>query len=334
MRAIVIGSKGQDGWYLCEQLEAAGGWVDRLSRQGLVRSGDGEPVPVSLEDRAAIHRLIGEGAYDQIYYLAAFHHSSQDQIDSSTDVVRLSFSTHVTGLLNVLDAMVASRSKASLVYAASSHVFGVVASGPQTEETPYAPICAYGISKAAGAQLCRLYRDDYDLRASVGLLYNHESPRRAPRFLSRKVVRATAEIVRGERKTLALGNLQARVDWGYAPEYTQAMQRIAERNVADDFIVASGRTATVCDFVAAAFAHAGLDWRRHVTVDPTIVQKVERGPLLGDATKLRRTTGWSAGTTVEALAALMVDAELRQGRDGDNHRMITATRDRVGQYRG
>jgi GDPmannose 4,6-dehydratase len=312
MRALVIGSEGQDGWYLCRQLEAAGAAVDRLSRNGVACSGSRELVAVALDDRTAIRRLVGDGRYDQIYYLAAFHHSSQQRLAGESDVARLSFAAHAIGLLAVLDAMVAARSRAAIVYAASSHVFGIVGTGPQTEATHFAPVCAYGISKAAGAALCRLYRHEHRLRASVALLYNHESPRRASSFLSRKVARGVADIVHGGHARLFLGALDARTDWGYAPEYTDAMQRIAGQDAADDFVIASGRPTSVRDFVAAAFGHAGLDWQAHVTVDPAIVRKVERGPLFGDAAKLHCATGWTAATTAEALAALMVDAELCQ----------------------
>jgi GDPmannose 4,6-dehydratase len=315
MRALVIGSEGQDGWYLSRQLEAAGVTVDRLSRTGLLRGGVREPVSIALDQRPAIRQLIGDGEYRQIYYLAAFHHSSQHRVAADSDLVRLSFAAHVDGLVNVLDAMVAARSSAAFVYAASSHVFGIVSTGPQTELTPIAPVCAYGISKAAGAALCRLYRQEHRLRASVALLYNHESPRRPPSFLSRKVARVVAAIVRGSDERLRLGALGAQVDWGYAPEYTEAMQRIAALDAADDFLIASGRPTAVRDFVAAAFDHVGLDWQAHVTLDLAIVQKVERGSLFGDAGKLDRRTGWRATTTAEALAALMVDAELREPRE-------------------
>jgi GDPmannose 4,6-dehydratase len=318
MRALVIGSEGQDGWYLCRQLEAAGAAVDRLSRKGLVRVGEREPVRIMLEDRPAMRRLIGDGEYGQIYYLAAFHHSSQQRLTGDDDLARLSFVVHVDGLLNVLDAMVAARSGAAIVYAASSHVFGVVETGPQTEATPFAPVCAYGISKAAGATLCRLYRREHGLRANVALLFNHESPRRPSYFLSRKVACAAADIARGRRGRLCLGALDAQVDWGYAPEYTAAMQCIAAQDTADDFVIASGSPISVREFVDAAFDHAGLDSRAHVTLDPAIVQKVERGPLFGDATKLRRRTGWQATTSARALAAIMVDAELRHASRSDH----------------
>lgn len=308
-RALVIGAAGQDGHYLSEQLRADGIQVFGLTRQGFIRPDTTDAGAITIKDRAAIGTLIAEADFDQIYYLAAYHHSSEDRIDSEIHIVRRSLTVHVTGLINVLDAMVASRSRAALFYAASSHVFGIVETAPQTETTPLAPVCAYGISKAAGVQLCRFYRQNFDIRANVGFLFNHESPRRPLRFLSRKVARAAVEIRRGSRRQLALGDLEATADWGYSPEYTEAMRRIVALEQAGDFVIASGRLTVVRDFVAAAFAHCGLDWRDHVVIDPSLVQKVKRGPLVGNPAKLARATGWSADTTVEELAGLMVDAE-------------------------
>jgi len=309
IRALVIGAAGQDGSYLSEQLAADGAAVFGLSRAGLRTPDKGAVRPLALEDRAAIGQLIGSGEFNQIYYLAAYHHSAQD-LSAARDIVQRSFGIHVNGLINIFDAMITAKSKARLFYAASSHVFGVVTREPQDETTPLAPVCAYGISKAAGVQLCRFYRDNYDLHASAGFLFNHESPRRALRFLSRKVAHAVAEIKAGERNDVRLGGLDARVDWGYCPEYTDAMRRIVALPEGGDFVIASGHAATVRDFVEAAFARAGLNWRDHVRTDPAIVQKIDRGPLVGDSSKLRRLTGWTARTSLADLAALMVDAEL------------------------
>ncbi len=147
------------------------------------------------------------------------------------------------------------------------------------------------------------------MRASVGFLFNHELPRRPPRFLSRKVARAVVEIRCGSRDQLILGDLEAQSDWGYSPEYTDAMRRILALDEPGDYVIASGRAACVREFVAAAFARMGLDWRDHVKIDPSLVQKVKRGPLVGNPEKLARTTGWTARTTLGQLAAIMVDAE-------------------------
>jgi GDPmannose 4,6-dehydratase len=309
-QALVIGAAGQDGSYLCEQLAADGTRVFGLDRNGL-RGPDGETRrAIALDDRAAVGRLIGDGNFDQIYYLAAYHHSAEDSLNAEQDIVRRSFTVHVDGLVNVFDAMIAARSRAPVFYAASSHVFGNVTSAPQDEQTPMAPFCAYGISKAAGVQLCRFYRQNHRLRASAGFLFNHESPRRPLRFLSRKVARAVAQIKLGRRQHVQLGNIDARVDWGYSPEYTEAMRQILMLDEPGDFIVASGRAAPVRDFVSSAFAHVNLDWRAHVLIDQAMLQKSDRGPLVGNPAKLERFTGWSARTTLEMLAGLMVDAEI------------------------
>jgi GDPmannose 4,6-dehydratase len=313
MRALVIGAAGQDGSYLSEQLKADGAEVYGLTRQGLSGPIAIDRSPIMLTDRAAMRSVIEHGAFQQIYYLAAYHHSAEDRMESEVDVVRRSFAVHVDGLLNVLEALAATRSQAALFYAASSHVFGIVTEAPQTELTSLAPICPYGISKTAGIQLCRLYRSEHGIRASVGFLFNHESPRRPPRFLSRKVARAVVEIRRGSRRDLTLGDLEAEADWGYSPEYTDAMRRILALNEPGDYVIASGRTACVREFVAAAFARLGLDWHEHVKIDPSLVQKVKRGPLVGNPEKLARATGWTARTTLGQLAAIMVDAEQAAG---------------------
>lgn len=308
-RALVIGASGQDGSYLCEQLGERGVEIAALGRKGLTWRGR-HFDEVMLSDRRAMRELIGDAGFAEIYYLAAYHHSAEDVNYAEGDLVRCSFDVHVDGLINVLDGMVAARSPAGLFYAASSHVFGIVTGeSPQTEDTPMRPVCAYGTSKAAGVQLCGLYRRDYGVRACAGFLYNHESPRRTPRFLSRKVVRAVAEIERGERQELVVGDLDASVDWGYCPEYTMAMQQILNVTDPADYIIASGRTATVRDFIAAAFSATGLDWREYTRQDTGMVKKHDRGLLVGDPSRLTRATGWSARTTAEELARIMLDAE-------------------------
>ena len=312
-RALIIGAAGQDGSYLGEQLVRDGVEVFGLTRAGLQIPGRPEPAPLTLEDRTAIRDLLRDGNFSEIYYLAAYHHSAED-LQAASDIMMRSFAVHVDGLINVLDAMAEGKSKTRLFYAASSHVFGVVQAGPQDEQTPMAPICAYGISKVAGVQLCRFYRENHGLHVSVGFLFNHESPRRPLRFLSRKVARAVAEIRLGRRSEVLLGDIEARVDWGYCPEYTDAMRRILALDRGGDFIIASGRDAAVRDFVEAAFSRAGLNWRDHVKIDPAMVQKIDRGPLVGDPSKLKQAIGWSARATLEDLAALMVDAELQAER--------------------
>jgi GDPmannose 4,6-dehydratase len=314
MKVLAIGCKGQDGSYLSEQLGAAGAEVHGISRAGLHGPDGALRHEMSIEDGAAVARLVADLKPDRIFYLAAHHHASEEDTAAPGDLLRSSFRTHTLALINVLDAMVAHAPEARLFYAASSHVFGKPPAQPQDETTPLAPICAYGVSKAAGVQLCRLYRTTHGLFAGAGFLYNHESPRRGRRFLTRKIVRGAVAIERGARTPIVLANLDSEVDWGYAPEYTEAMTRILDLDEADDFVIASGRLHSVADFVAAVFTCLDLDWRDHVEVDPTLLRKTEdRGVLVGDSRRLRAATGWAPRTGVAELARIMVDAERQEG---------------------
>jgi len=312
MRSIVIGCAGQDGYYLVEQLAAAGHAVYGVDRNGLI-SPDGEWLQkCDLESASDVARVIMEISPDRVFYLAAYHHSSEQMEADAPSIIRKSFAVHVTGLLNVLDALVASSPQSRLFYAASSRVFGAPDVSPQNEETVLNPRCPYGISKTAGVQLIKLYRRQ-GLHCCSGYLYNHESERRSDHFVSAKIAKAVVAIERGQTEPLVLGDLEAQVDWGYAPEYSDAMARILELDEATDFIIGSGRLNTIKDFAAAAFECAGLKWQDHIRVDPSVVRSSgSTVPMVGDASKLEQMTGWKAKTTMQDLARLLVDAERRK----------------------
>jgi GDPmannose 4,6-dehydratase len=309
MNTLVIGCTGQDGRYLVERLTGAGHAVYGIDRSGLVAP-DGQRVRnCTIENAADMASVIGDIAPERVFYLAAYHHSSEEMEADESSIIRPSFAVHVTGLVNVLDALVDVHPRGRLFYAASSRVFGKPPSSPQNEDTPINPQCPYGITKAAGVHLVRLYRR-HGLHCCAGFLYNHESPRRADHFVSRKIAKAVVAIERGSGDKLVLGDLAATVDWGYAPEYVEAMDKILDLDEAADFIIASGRTHTIQDFAAAAFTHAGLTWQDHVDVDPSVVRLVDQTmAMIGDATRLRTMTGWRPETDLGGLARLMVDAE-------------------------
>jgi GDPmannose 4,6-dehydratase len=196
-----------------------------------------------------------------------------------------------------------------LFYAASSHIFGTPESDRQNEETPLRPNSAYGISKAAGLQCCQLYRRQKGIFASTGILFNHESPLRKPSFLSQKIVHGALRAERDPAYKLVLGDLEARVDWGYAPDYVDAMYRILQLPEASDFVVASGELHTVREFAQAAFGAVGLDWRRHVETDARLLNKISH-PLRGDSGKLRSATGWTPTVSfVELVTGLVQEAQ-------------------------
>lgn len=288
-RVVVVGSAGQDGTILCEQLRDA----------EVVGVDVGGPTNVLVAE--SIEKLVREVAPDELYYLAAYHHAAEDAQGSTPALLRASFDAHVTGFTNALEAIATRAPACRVFYASSSHVFGAPASPTQDESTPIAPINAYGITKAAGMHVARLYRRR-GVFASSGVLYNHESTLRAPSFVSRKIVDAARA-----KKRVRLGRLDAVVDWGFADDTVRAMRAILAHTSPDDFVVATGVPHTVRDFAAVAYASVGADWREYVDEDATVLQK-EHITLVGDSRKLRAMTGWSPSVSFEEMVAKLVDA--------------------------
>jgi GDPmannose 4,6-dehydratase len=280
-RCAIIGHKGQDGRILAECLRQEGHIVIGVGRGDL-----------DLLDQMAVEAFLRAECPDHIYYLAAYHHSSEDRLEiSDAELFRRSFDTHLHGVVSFLEGIRQVSPTARLFYAASSHVFGRPGDSPQTETTPFSPENIYGISKAAGVEACRFYRRNHRVHASCGILYNHESQYRSEKFVSQKIIQGALAIARGERDRLTLGNLNAAIDWGYAPDFVRAMKHILALDSAGDFIVATGETHTVGEFAELAFSALGLDWRRHVEVNPALLTKTQ-SLLVGDSTKLKAATGW------------------------------------------
>jgi GDPmannose 4,6-dehydratase len=318
-RVMIFGDTGQDGTLLFNRLRRESCEVLGIGQTGIRHSLDqtsGYSRSVNIIDRAAIEHVIRLFLPDTIFYLAAYHHSAEEPyFGDDADLYLRSHDVHVRGLLNVLEAIKGCIPRARIFYAASSHCFGASSTTLQDESTPLRPFSPYGITKTAGVQLCRMYRYSYGVHASVGFLYNHESPLRQTTFLSSKIVRRAVEIYRGGHSRLAIGDLSARVDWGFAPDYVEAMIRILRLNSADDFVIATKESHSVEEFVEIAFTHLGIDWRDHVEVRPSLIVKrpIE---LVGDNTKLRTETGWSPSVSFRDMVRLLVDAELQRVKDG------------------
>lgn len=298
--AIVVGADGQDGTLLHPLLTARG---DRVVRVGRPKTG-GDPDITKPRD---VDRLVIDVRPDEVYFLAAVQHSSQDPLADPVDLAHRSYAVNTLALVHFLEALSTRSPRTRLFYAASSHVFGVPHSPVQDEATPLRPLSVYGISKAAGVMHCRAYRQR-GLFASVGILYNHESPLRRPGFVSRRIVDAVARIHRGEKHQLVLGRLSAGADWGYAPDYVEAMTRVLAADAPDDFVVATGVRHTVQEFAATAFGLAGLDWREHVREEPGVLTRAEP-PLLGNAARLRGRTGWRPSVDFPGMVAELLAAE-------------------------
>jgi GDPmannose 4,6-dehydratase len=308
-RALIIGSGGQDGRFLWEQLREDGQDLIGIAREHVQTPRDSTLPAVDVGCEHAVLHLVEEFAPDRIYFLAAHHHSSEDRLGRDGELWNSSWRTHVDAFRNVLEAVRVTGLPARVFYASSSRIFGTPNYSPQTEETPIKPSCIYGITKAAGMMLARYYREKHAVWASCGILYNHESPLRSPQFLSQKVARGLAAIKEGRQTKLEIGSLDSRVDWGYAPDYTRAMQLILEASEPDDFVVATGKTHSVREMIEIAADFFGISWQASVVENPSLLQRPTL-PLCGDASRLRAVTGWVPAHSFEDMVRRMASAAL------------------------
>jgi GDPmannose 4,6-dehydratase len=295
--ALIVGSNGQDGRLLQQRLAEEGTTFVPLGRGDL-----------AIDDGSAVAVLVRKEP-SEIYYLAAHHHSSQEAMGSS-DLVRKSTDVHVTGLACFLEAIRLHAPETRLFYAGSCLVFGEPGTDTQDEMTPFDPRCVYGITKAAGLRLCRYYRENHGVFASGGILFNHESPLRQSKFVIPKIIHAALAVSRGSAEKLRLGDLSARVDWGYAPDYVGAMTRILRIQEPGDFIIATGETHSVQEVVERVFGSLGLDWREHVEESQEILTR-RRAPLCGNADKLRAATGWQPTVSFHEMLRILLEAHAK-----------------------
>lgn len=295
--ATVVGSKGQDGKIAVDFLLKKGYRVVGIDKKDL-----------DITNFKKVAQLIKKEQPDEIYHLAAFHHSSQDKRMDNIPLLKKSFQFNVLSLLNFLEAIRIFSPQSKLFYAGSSLIFGAAPTTIQNEQTPFNPDTMYGITKADGIFLCRMYRKQYNLFASTGILYNHESPFRGKQYLSSKVVTAALKIKAGKQKYLTLGDLKAQVDWGYAPDYIEAMHRILQLKSPDDFIIATGKKHSVLDFVKTTFGLLNLDWKQHIKEESQIITR-KRKTLVGNARKLKLATGWQPKTSFKRMIKILIDAK-------------------------
>jgi GDPmannose 4,6-dehydratase len=321
-RALITGITGQDGYYLSTLLLEQGYEV-----WGMVRPGDDAAqarllaelpeltlTTGDLTDPVSLRAALDASGPTEVYNLGgiSFVGSSWEYASQIADVT-------AKGALNLLDAIrghVGDDIGAVRFYqASSSEMFGRAQEVPQHERTAFWPRSPYGVSKTFGHFMTINYRESYGLHASSGILFNHESPRRGPEFVTRKITRAAARIALGLDTTVSMGNLDARRDWGFAGDFVRAMWLMLQQDVADDYIIATGQTHSVRDFLSLAFAVAGVDeWESHVTVDPRFLRPTEGEQLVGDASKARDALGWTPTLSFEELVTMMVEHDLREQR--------------------
>jgi GDPmannose 4,6-dehydratase len=311
---LITGIAGQDGTYLAQHLLLRGCQVHGTTREPPTETALRWP---SLRGRVTLHqadlldqqsliRLIEQVCPDEIYNLAAqsFVPTSWQQPVKDADVNAL-------GVARLLEAIRNVNPRIRLFQAGSSEVFGAPSEEPQNEQTPFSPRTPYATAKAFAHWLCVSYREKYGMFAACGILFNHESPLRRPQFVTRKVSQAVAAILLGRESKLRLGNLEGRRDWGFAGDYVRAMELMLQHPRADDYVIATGQTHSVRELVDVAFGHAGLDWQRHVEVDPALV-RAEAALRRGDSRKAQAELGWQTTINFEQLVAMMVDADIER----------------------
>lgn len=321
-KALITGITGQDGSYLAEFLlkkgyevhgiirrsssfntdRLAGVYEDPHKPDARLRLHHGD-----LTDGSALNQLLKRVKPDEIYHLGA-----QSHVRVSFDIPEYTGDVTGLGTLRLLDAIRESGVPTRFYQASSSEMFGMVRETPQSEKTPFYPRSPYGCAKAYAYWTTVNYREAYRIFACNGILFNHESPRRGETFVTRKITRGVARIKAGLDPYLYLGNLEARRDWGFAPEYVEAMWLMLQQDKPDDYVVATGETHAVQEFVEEAFRCAGLNWRDHVKIDPHYYRPTEVDLLVGDASKAKRILGWTPQVRFKELVKIMVDADMKR----------------------
>jgi GDPmannose 4,6-dehydratase len=321
-KALITGITGQDGSYLAEHLLALGYEVHGLVRRVALEDPERRFTRIShllehlqlhaasVENYPSIFSVVSRHQFDECYHLAAQSFVAESFADGFSTM-----NTNINGTHYMLAALRELRPHCRFYFAGSSEMFGRTRETPQRETTPFHPRSPYGISKVAGFELTRNYREAYGMFCANGILFNHEGPRRGFEFVTRKITSTAARIKAGQATELRLGNLEARRDWGHAEDYVRAMHLMLKQQVPDDFVVASGESHTVREFCQLAFAEVGLDYREYVRIDERFYRPAEVESLVGDATKARRVLGWEPRYTFAELVRVMMqnDVELATG---------------------
>ncbi|MCH7804682.1 MAG: GDP-mannose 4,6-dehydratase [Acidobacteria bacterium] len=313
--ALITGVTGQDGSYLADFLLEKGyrvvGMVRRSSTENFQRiehlQGKIELRQADLLDQLSLITLIEEVEPDELYNLAA-----QSFVPTSWEQPVLTGEFTAMGVTRILEAIRLLNRKIRFYQASSSEMFGKVAESPQSEKTSFYPRSPYGAAKVYGHFITVNYRESYHIFACSGILFNHESPRRGKEFVTRKITDHVARIKHGLTDELRLGNIEATRDWGYAGDYVRAMWLMLQQDRPDDYVVGTGETHSVKEFVTLAFAHAGLDWEKYVKIDPTLTRPAEVDHLIADPSKAKKHLKWESTVSFEQLVSMMVDADLER----------------------
>lgn len=320
-KALITGITGQDGSYLAELLLDKGYEVHSIVRRVSIFTTTRldhiykDPPPKNqkiflhygdLSEGSNIRQLVKKIKPDEVYNLGA-----QSHVQVSFDIPEYTANIVALGTLRLLDAIREYRADARFYQASTSEMFGKVCETPQNEKTPFYPRSPYGVSKLFAHWIAVNYRESYGIFACNGILFNHESPRRGENFVTRKITRSLANIIAGKQKYIYLGNLDAKRDWGYAKDYVEAMWLMLQQKNPDDYVIATGETHSIKDFLREAFGMVGLNWRQYVKVDKKFIRPAEVNELKGDTSKARKKLGWKPKTNFKELVKMMVESDLK-----------------------
>lgn len=333
--ALITGVTGQDGSYLTELLLQKGYEVHGiLRRASLTERPRLDHIPQNAPERDRLHlhyadladsttlrRVIAKVRPDEVYHLAG-----QSHVGLSFEIPESSVELTAMGTLRLLEIIRDCDHQVKFLNVGSSEIFGRPTEAPQSVETAMVPTSPYGAAKAFSVNAVRIWREAFGLFAVNAICYNHESPRRGLSFVTRKIARGVAEIARGQRDTIFLGNLDTQRDWGYAPEYVEAMWRMLQMSDSKDLVLATGRLTSLAEFLQSAFSVTGLNWRDHVRIDPRFVRPTDPTSLLGDPSAARESIGWQAKVVGPDLAKIMVQAEMLalNGEEQDDTTVLAA----------
>ncbi|MGZ5280258.1 MAG: GDP-mannose 4,6-dehydratase, partial [Pseudobdellovibrionaceae bacterium] len=311
MKAIIIGAKGQDGTILQEYLRSQGYRLmlfDKDYFQSPLNTEDSSIKPCEITDATAMGELIKAFQPDEVYHLAAINFAAEMDKQPNIEEMKNMFDVNFFSLLNVLEGVRLHSPRSRVFFAASSHIFYGADEETVNEVTPLAPNSLYGMTKANGLWLCRMYREQYGVFASVGILFTHESHLRSEAFLSQKIVRSAVRIQQGQADIIKVGDLQARNDWGYAPDFIEAMHKILRHDSADEFVIATGETHSVQDFIGEAFGALGLSWQPYIQETPGLLKRKSL-PKKGDIRKIQNKLQWSPRTSFREMIKKLVNLE-------------------------
>jgi len=309
--AIIIGCDGQDGQFLADLLAKQQYSIVGIDIDKVYSNNSLWQRKVDISDKNSVFEMIECIKPEEIYYLSAFHQSSEEVAVSLDRLADDSFNINVRSYLNFLEGIRAFSKKTKIFYASSSHIFGNSKTSQQDESTEYSPNSIYGITKLDGLLYSRFYRENHEIFSSVGILYNHESSLRKDKFVSKKIVKAAVEIKYSRRDELMLGAINSQIDWGYAGDYVNAMHVILKHHTPDDFIISSGQKFELVDFISLVFNNLGLDWKKYVRQDTSLLSRKPNNSLFGNPKKLMDATGWSPKYNLSMIAQKMIDEELK-----------------------